>query len=499
MLHYFLLQISFQDKMSAPPTEEELCRKLTGNEQMWLAQSSLICVIADVNINKGTTIDVANVQAAVSKVRATQPYLNVCIDPEAMSFKLCGDMPITEETLDAYDKQSVRDAARRQLLLGVDRNATFARIHITTSADGKKKHLMAFCDHLAFDAKSLIVLLTDILKLIDTLKLQKQLQDSVALDKAEAIVEEMQEFAGTADGIPSALGGGLSHSEPDTTATATATATTMLPFVEWSSMVPEVELPPFEGVDSILLKTKALAVAPEELGSLPGVEGVVFSVTKETFAALKEASKSRGLTLNGPLMTAFLASVTECARKQAAAAETKDDSSSGSGSTATAIRSCCAVDLRRNLKLPSNYMNNSSSVVKCSAVIPPSAEINGTLLWEAAAESSKELTNSIDAHEGYRLHDITKRMAFAEMGPIFNIPCLWSNVGHIESCDTINECEVFIHGAGSNHILSGHCVEVAGSMSLTVSYAPAFHDVATANAIGARFLEYVGLLAAAAI
>ena len=49
----------------------------------------------------------------------------------------------------------------------------------------------------------------------DSLKLQKQLQDSVALDKVEDIMEELQEFAGTADEISTALGGSLSYAEPD--------------------------------------------------------------------------------------------------------------------------------------------------------------------------------------------------------------------------------------------------------------------------------------------
>jgi len=421
---------------------EALCRELTPSEQGWLAQSSLICLIS--RVNKSITFTIESVEAAFAKVLLTQPYLNLCVDTEALRFRLIDGLCVTMETLDSISddkdyKDAVRDVARKELIKGIDRSKHFARIHITTSKDCKS-NFMAFCDHLAFDAKSLIILLTDTLKHLGT------------------------------------------------STTNTVNETTMLNFVDWSSLIPEVNLAPFEGVDSILLQTKD--VAPEDFVSCPPVEGLIFNIPSYTFNDLKTASKNRGCTLNGPLMTAFLAAVTESARKKIVG-ENRSESE-------VAIRSVCAVDLRKKLNLPSNYMNNSASVVKCTAIIPPSETINGALLWNAAMQSQEELIKSIDENEGYRLHDITKRMAFAEMGPIFAIPCLWSNVGHVDNQDgNIEACEVLISGAGSNHIISGHCIEVSGEMALTVTYAPAYHEVETVHEIGASFIHFVEMLASA--
>ena len=418
--------------------ESELCRELTQTEKGWLAQSSLVCIIARVN---SVACSGEAVKAAFTKVLHRQPYLNLCIDPEALRFRLIDGVCVSEETveLNACDKESVRDIARKELLKGVDRNKYFARIHIATSTDGSVSHLMVFCDHLAFDAKSLVILLT----------------------------ATLEHLGSTRD-----------------------TDSTMLPFVDWSSLIPEVKLAPFEGVDSILLQTKA--VAPEELPSCPPVEGLVFNMSSHTFNNLKSASKNRGCTLNGPLMTAFLAAVTESARKQKKVVTDTDNTDESE----VAIRSVCAVDLRRRLNLPSDYMNNSASVVKCTAVIPPSRVITASLLWDAAIQSQEELMRSIDEDEGYRLHDITKRMAFAEMGPIFAIPCLWSNVGHVDNQGgTIEACEVLIAGAGSNHVISGHCIETSGEMALTITYSPSFHDVSTVKEIGESFKGFVEMLA----
>ena len=373
----------------------------------------------------------------MAKVRKIQPYLNICINPESKSFRIAPEMPISSEVLDSDDAESVRNAARAQLTIGVDRNTTFARVHSTTSPNGTK-HLMAFCDHLAFDAKSLVVLLTDICKYL------------------KSSAEQEKEGAD------------------------------MLPFVDWTSVIPETSLAPFEGIDSILLKTKT--VAPEDMAACPPVQGLIFPVEPATFFALKAACKRNECTLNGPLMTAFLAAVVERAREQLG-----QDASTG----ATDIRSCCAVDLRNTLNLPPNYMNNSASVSKCAALIPASSEIDGASLWAASAKAQQGLLEALAAGEGFRLHDITKRMAFAEMAPIFAIPCLWSNVGHMGAKDdtTLEACEVMITGAGSNHIISGHAAEAGGKLALTVTYAPAFHQEETAKSIGDHFVRFVNMLA----
>jgi hypothetical protein len=96
-------------------------------------------------------------------------------------------------------------------------------------------------------------------------------------------------------------------------------------------------------------------------------------------------------------------------------------------------------------------MNNIASISKCSALIPATSEINGASLWTASMNARRGLLDALEAGEGFRLHDITKRMVFAEMGPVFAIPCLWSNVGHVGSEDdaTLEACEVMITGAGS--------------------------------------------------
>ena len=69
------------DAKNTPLEGNELCRELTPSEKGWLAQSSLICMIARVNHIACTT---EAVEAAFTKVLLSQPYLNLCVDPEAM-------------------------------------------------------------------------------------------------------------------------------------------------------------------------------------------------------------------------------------------------------------------------------------------------------------------------------------------------------------------------------------------------------------------------------
>ncbi len=52
-------------------------------------------------------------------------------------------------------------------------------------------------------------------------------------------------------------------------------------------------------------------------------------------------------------------------------------------------------------------------------------------------------------------------------------------------------------GAGSNPLLSAHCVETAGRLALTLTYAPLFHSPDTVAAVGAGFLTNLAELAAA--
>merc|ERR1712050_16264 len=96
----------------------------------------------------------------------------------------------------------------------------------------------------------------------------------------------------------------------------------------------------------------------------------------------------------------------------------------------------CAVDLRSQLTtpLPADFMNNSASVVPAYASFANVAEgaIVGDL-WTVAQQSQEAMLKGIAEGEAFRLNDITKRGAFAEMGPIFAIPCLWSNCGRLEA------------------------------------------------------------------
>merc|ERR1719330_497522 len=143
---------------------------------------------------------------------------------------------------------------------------------------------------------------------------------------------------------------------------------TMLPFVDWTTRVPAVELPPFEGVDSVMLMTPPVDWA--DLASAPRVEGLVQAVDRATFAALKVATKRRETTLNAPLMIAFFAAVRDCALKQNPELQKKGASpTNGVTSEALSVRSVCVVDLRRYLDppLPEGFMNNSVSIVPAFA------------------------------------------------------------------------------------------------------------------------------------
>ena len=126
----------------------------------------------------------------------------------------------------------------------------------------------------------------------------------------------------------------------------------------------------------------------------------------------------------------------------------RDNAIEGTATAGTAltspchIRSVCAVDLRGILGLADNYMNNSASVVPATATFGP-----GINLWDAAMESHNAMMDAISSGEGFRLFDITQRSAFAEMGPIFAIPCLWSNVGRLGAKEgDVTRAEVMITG-----------------------------------------------------
>jgi hypothetical protein len=407
-----------------------LTRDLNAGEKAWLMQNSLICLTARLSTRASALIEVDGaLEAALLAAQTYQPYLKICVDTEKLCFKLSECIPLSFETIDTDADENVRDVARAQLAIGVDRSQTFARLHVVKCASHVR--FVMLCDHLALDAKSLGLWLNQLL---------------VSLESGEVSNTDLA-----------------------------------LPFVDWTSRIPkEINLPPFTGVDSAMLNTKI--VVPEDLASAPPVLGYVKSLDKNIFTDLKEITKTKGTTLNAPLMTAFFAAVLDVARKQDPELEIPQS-----------IRSVCAVDLRSKLTPPlaSDYMNNSASVVPVTCTFEA-----GTDLWDCAQTTQEATLNAISADEGFRLHDITTRAAFAEMGPIFAIPCLWSNVGHVSSpTGTVESAEVCISGAGSNPVITGHCVEAGGVMALTVTYAPAFHDSSTAIAIAENFVRHVSAFA----
>lgn len=410
-----------------------LTRDLNAGEKQWLMQHALICMIARLSARASALIEVHGaLEAALLATQARQPYLKVCVDTEKLCFKLSECIPLSFETIDTDADENVRDVAQAQLAIGVDRSQTFARLHVVKCESHVRFVLL--CDHLALDAKSLGLWLHQLL---------------VSLEGC--------------------AGAEVSNIDPP------------LPFVDWVSRIPkEITLPPFSGVDSAMLKVKT--VAPEDLASAPPVLGYVKSLDKSIFAGLKEITKTKGTTLNAPLMTAFFAAVLDVARKQDPDLKLPQS-----------IRSVCAVDLRSKLTPPLalDYMNNSASVVPAATTFEAGAD-----LWDCAQRTQEATLNSISAGEGFRLHDITTRAAYAEMGPIFAIPCLWSNVGHVASpMGAVESAEVLIGGVGSNHVISGHCSEAGGVMALTVSYSPAFLELSTAIAISENFFRHVSALA----
>jgi hypothetical protein len=295
--------------------------------------------------------------------------------------------------------------------------------------------LVLLGDHLALDAKSLVIWLQDLLSILSA-----------------AVVADEKEAKETAGGVEQQ----------------------MLPFIDWTTRIPSLQLPPFQGVDSAMLTLKS----PEDKSNLPDVDRVVQVIPKEVFKNIKTRTKDMNATLNAPLMTAFFAAVCDCARSQNADLKLP-----------LSVQSVCAVDVRSKLVpvLPNDYMNNSASIVSAFATFA-----DGCNLWDVSLAAQGRVVQGIADGEAFRLQDITKRAAYAEMGPIFAIPCLWSNVGHIEAVG-LEASEVLISGAGSNHIISGHCVEAGGNMALTISYAPAFHDVTTATFIAERFAHHIEL------
>lgn len=407
-----------------------LCRDLTPGEQAWLSQSSLICIVAKLSSELSGNLTDENVQARIMKCRSQQPFLSVAIDVEALKFKKIDSTPFTTAKAVDHDQATITAIARKELEAGVDRATTLARVHLVRSAPDCAS-LILLGDHLCFDGKSLMTFLSEL----------------------------TAETEGSSDGG-------------------------MLEFVDWTSKIPPIEFSPFEPpCTSVKMPTKAIT-DPASLATSV-IEDKVVNLGAEVLAQLKERTKEHDTTLNAPLQIAFLAACADAAFSQMESVP----------ETPISARTVAAVDLRGRLGLPASYMNNSASVVPVhtSFAEVKDGKVAGDL-WTLALSAQKILTDNIEAGEAYRLNDITKRGAFAEFGPYFDILCLWSNMGFVKATG-VEGAEVHLRGAGSNPIISGHPITCNGSMSLTLTYAPAFHDTQTIEYIGERFAHHVSSLA----
>lgn len=154
-------------------SEDPLCRPLTPSEQQWLAQSSLIALAGIISTETAAAYDLARLRSAVQRVAETQPFLQVRIDNEKLSYSRNDGVPVTGENLGGGSgggdgsgedlRIALRAAAARQLAVGIDRGVCLARAHLV-DIDGAvgQKMLIVVADHLCFDGRSLMVLFESI-------------------------------------------------------------------------------------------------------------------------------------------------------------------------------------------------------------------------------------------------------------------------------------------------------------------------------------------------
>ena len=420
---------------------DALGRALTPGEQMWLAQSSLLCLVARLSEHMTQAFTQKALTERVIADATTNPFLLVGIDVATMRFKRSSGPKVTSETLAEDDLPAVRAAAQCQLQLGIDRAVCLARVHLLRSSSGGESYLLLIADHLCFDGRSLMAWL-------------------------EGLTEPAVSVA----------------SEP------------VLPLIAWTDIVPastSFDSPYESPVDTIRLLPKTPLPDAAETANMV-VEDVVVTLDAATCASLRARTKERGTTLNAPLMAAFLAGMADAALKAG-------EVDKAGVRRAVDVRSVCAVDLRARLGIPLRYMNSSSAVVPVHASFECTKAgdaVDGAQLWPAALAAQAVMIKHIEDGEAFRLHDITKRGAFAEFGPYFDILCLWSNMGVVKATG-VETCEVHLRGSATNPIISGHPITTGGVLALTLTFSPAHHARETVEYAASRFLHHIHLLATA--
>ena len=260
----------------------------------------------------------------------------------------------------------------------------------------------------------------------------------------------------------------------------------VLPLIAWTDLVPSsatFDSPYKSPVDTIRLSPKTPVPDPAEMASMV-VEDVVVTLDAATCASLRARTKERGTTLNAPLMAAFLAGIADAALKAGEVDKVGVRRS-------VDVRTVCAVDLRARLGLDPRYMNSSSAVVPVHASFQCTEvgdAVDGAHLWPTALAAQAVMLKHIEDGEGFRLHDITKRGAFAEF--------LWSNMGVVKATG-IKTCEIHLRGGATNPIISGHPITTGDILALTLTFSPAHHGRETVEYAASRILHHIHFLATA--
>jgi hypothetical protein len=464
-----------------------LSRALSSTEAQWLAMGggsgSPLCLCAAVAPEWAAQLPGA-LEAALVTIRARHPFLQVCLgaaaaedgDGQPCLRPSTSPIPVSSEVLPADAcAADVHAAVQRQLAQGFVLATSFVRVHLLLAASGGVTHMLLLGDHMVVDGKSLAIWLT------------------------EVVVHCVEEAArGPLSSAPAPV---AASGEPDESSL----------LVDWTTRVPPLDLPPFVSTATVLLTSLPGAAEAAAVVPPPVVRDVVVTLAPNVFVALRAQTKARGATMNAPLMAAFCAAVADTATWQ-------QDVSGGSGSGSdlratgrTSVRTLCAVDTRRFLvpPLPADFIGNIAGVVPCAMDVglpaaaasgdvgSASADSDGADLWRVALTAQSSVVASADAGEAFRLRDITVRGAWAEMVPLFSIPCMWSNIGHIAGGEgaVVTAVEFHMTGAGTNPIVSGHCVEMGGKLALTITYAASFHSEDTIHHLCDRFQARVLQLA----